>query len=313
VLKPLEQFTSLPATNTPLPQENLNEGLQHLKKAFAVIDSFPELKGAGVVLRLLPESEYMLRDSSHASGLKTWVVADATFPEPADNRTWWERWNGIVLGCGGAAISWGGVVLTSGTVVSSFGATTPLMVLNVTGALASTAQCGLAVAKEHSSDFQKFTEGEDGYLIDYADVALDMIGLAGGVVNAINLVKNGGQVLNNYKYVKELQDVEAKGKLLKTLAKIEKQHGELKYVREAVAKLIQAEKVLDPQGRKLSNNILKKSLPFITKHANRQALGTIADSFNIAIGLASSYYGGVGQKSFGFVKISIAFLQEQLQ
>jgi LysM repeat protein len=312
VLKPAEIFTSEVAARVPAPTDDLGPGLAELKKAFAVIDSFPELKGTGVVLRFPPEASHILRESDHPSGLKTWVVADATLPEPADPRSWWERWNGVVLGCGGAAIGWGSVALSLGAVVPSFGTSTPLLVINITGASASSLQCALAVAKETNEHFQKFAESEDGYLLDYADVALDLIGIAGGVANAMNILKNGGKVLDNYKYVK-LLNTERKGKLLKTLARIEKQQGELKYVRDAVANLIKAEKVFDPVGRTLSNNILKRSLPFITKQVTKESRGTIADSLGIAIGLASSYYGGVGPSSFGYVKLVVSILQEQLE
>jgi len=311
VRSPIEMTNSLPVCRIPQPTDNLGDATAAIKGILSEVDNEPTIRGAAVVLRFENGQTYLLRNSSHKSGLQTAVVADITTPVPADERSWWERWNGVVLNCGGAAVSWTAVGLSLTTVVPSLGGSTPLLVLSVTSATATSAQCGLAVAKESSSEFQDYVQSPDGQWVNVADVALDLISLAGGVSGAIGAVKSGGTLFKTSKYAKML-DAERKGKVLKTLQRIEQQEKDLKYFRAALDRLKAAGKVADPAGRGISNNLLKRGLPYMTKSLKKETLSKLGDTVASATSTVSSYYGGVGSRNLGIVKVTITLLQERI-
>lgn len=307
---PTEIFASEPVCRVPDPLENIGPASAAMNKILTKVDTDPELKGAGVVIKFPSGQTFQLRQSNHRSGLETVVVAEISMPEPADQRSWWERWNGVVLNCGGAAISWAAVGLSTAAEVPSLGSATPLVVLSYTSAVATTAQCTLAVAKETNSDFREYVE-TDGQWIDYADIALDAISLAGGVGGAINAVRSSSTLIATRKYAKYL-NAQRKGKLLKTLQKIEKHDKDLVYFRNALQKLKATGKVADPAGRGISNNLLKRTLPYVTNSLRKETIAGIGDAVSGAAATTSSYYGGVGPKNLGLVKVSISILQENI-
>ena len=301
---------TLRQSETPSPTENLLAATTALENIKTEVDKIPELKGCSIILQFPDGKLFQLRTSNHSSGLETHLVAKLEIPEPADEESWWDRWNGVILNCGGAAISWAGLAAASAAEVPSMGGATPLVILAYTSATATTVQCGLAIAKESSTDFQEFLETEDGKYVDYADVALDAISLAGGVGSAIALVKTG-KLLKTAKYGKMLNETR-KGKLIKILQRIEQQEKDLKYFREAVAKLVQSGKVADPAGRVISNNILRRSMPFITQSLKLESLAQLAELIGASAAVASSFYGGSGPRNLGLVKVTIQLLQERV-
>ena len=308
---PITAAASPPVLANATPTADLSPAISEFKKVLAEIDNNEELRGSGLVLQFPSGQTYQLRESNHASGLETIVVARIETAEPADERSWWERWNGVVLNCGGAAISWGGVVLTAAAEVPSVGAATPLFVVAVTSATATTAQCGLAIAKETNEDFERYLQTEDGNWVNQADVVLDVASLAGGVTGAIAALKSGGQLMKTSRYAKYL-DAERKGKLLKTLQRIEKQEQDLQYFRQALERLKSSGKVLDPANRGVSNNLLNRAMPFVTRSLRQETLGHLATMISAAAATTSSYYGGSGSQNLGLVKVTISVLQERI-
>jgi hypothetical protein len=280
-----------------------------MKRIFDSVDAIPQLRDAGVAIRFPGGEPLLLRDSDHKSGLDTYVMAEVS---AADTRTWWERWNGVVLNCGGATLSWGSVVLSSAAELPSAGASTPLVVLTYSAAMATSAQCGLAIAKETSTGFQEFVKGPNGKVVDVADIVLDVISLAGGIAAAANVVRSGSALLSTSKYAAELEQL-PKGQLLKQLDRLEKAQKDVGYLRELFDRTIQLEKVADPAARKLSSNLLKRALPLITSQLKNELIRGLSDTISSAMSTASSYYGGVGIRNLGALRlIRILIYQEPI-
>jgi hypothetical protein len=275
------------------------------------VDRYPELKGAGVVLQLPVGEALCLREPDHASGLDTYVHAQVMIASPVDQRTWWERWNGVVLNCGGAVISWVGVGASALAEVPTAGTSTVLLVVSYTSAGATTAQCGLAIAKETSDDFKEYVEGPNGEWVNYADIILDVISLAGGVAGGIAAVKDGGALLKTSRYASALEKL-PKGQLLKQLEKLEKLEKDMGYFRTALDKLIKAKKVADPAARRVSSNLLKRALPFITSSLKKEMAANLSNVIGSAMSTVSSYYGGAGSKGWGLVRIIVRIYQESV-
>jgi hypothetical protein len=286
-------------------------GYQACQKILDAVDAMPELKGAGVVLQVPGGDAIELRSPDHQSGFATYVHAQITFAQPGDERTWWQRWNGVVLNCGGAAISWFGVGASGLAEIPSVGTSTPLLVVSITAATATSAQCGLAIAKETSPEFQEYVQSADGQWINILDITLDVISLAGGVAGAVAAVRSGGALLKTSKYASQLEKL-PKGQLLKYLEKVEKVEKDLGYFRSALDKAIKAGKVADPVSRKISNNLLKRALPIMTKSLKREVYASLANVVGQALSTFSSYYGGVGSKGWGLVRIVINIYQESI-
>ncbi len=301
--RPAAFFSSEPVCRVPSPVDNIVPASDAIKAILTEVDKSPELRGAAVVLQFPGKQTYQLRKSQHASGLETVVVAEIEIAEPADERSWWERWNGVVLNCGGAVVSWGSLGFSLAAEVPSLGTSTPLVVMSAMSAASTTAQCGLSVAAETNEDFQNFIQSEDGHYVEMADVVLDFISLAGGVGGAVAAVRSGGKLMNTSKYAKYLT-AEGKGRLLKSLTRLEKAEKDLVYFREAVKKLVKSEKI--------SNNIIKRSLPMITSSLNKEKLSVIGDVVAYAASVTSSYHGGVGPSGYGAVKVLVSVLQERI-
>ncbi len=276
------------------------------------IDKYPELTGAGAILSLPGSLPILVRDSDHATGLRTYVEITLKINTslPPVERTWWQRWNGVILNCGGAVVSWGGVVVSAGAAVPTAGTSTALMVVSYGSAVATTAQCGLAVAKETSDDFAEFIQTEDGQIINTLDIALDIVSLA-GVAGGINALKSGGKILTTSKYAAHLNKV-PKGKLIKHLKRLEKAEADISYFKTAVNQLVKSGKVANPAKRTLSNNLLKRSLPYITNTLKKEKIAALADGISSSMAVISSSYGGVGSLGSGVVKYSIKILQESV-
>lgn len=277
------------------------------------IDKRSELKGAGVILHLPESDPILVRESDHASQLGTYVkiIVEVKTSMPPLERSWWQRWNGVILNCGGAVVSWGAVALSSAAEVPSVGAATPLVVLSWTAATATTAQCGLAIAKESSDDFAEYIQSDDGEWINTADIVLDIVSLAGGISGAKNAISSGSKLLSKSKYAAQLGKV-PKGSLMKHLQRLEKLDADISYFNGAVKQLVATGKVADPAARGLSNNIVKRALPMITKSLNKEMLAGLGDAISGTMATISSSYGGAGSENFGLVKTTIQFLQDPL-
>ena len=286
----------------PPPTAGMQEAAKSINKILEIVDSNPELKGAAVVLEFSGGQKFHLRASNHKSELTTVVHAKVAVPEPADEAIWWDRWSGVVLNCGGVAISGAGIVVGAMAEIPTVGASTVLLVASYTSASATAIQCGLAIGKMSSDDFVEHIQSPEGDWINQADIILDILSLAGGVAGAATALRTGGKVLNASKHAKLLKDQVVKGKLLKTLEKLEKLEKDLEYFRKAVDKLVKSGKVVDPAKRGISNNIIKRAMPYITKSLNREIFSSIADVIAVSVATVSSYYGGVGSKEGGVVK-----------
>ena len=270
-----------------------------MSRIFSAVDAVPQLNGSGVAVRFSGGEPMLVRDSTHQSGLKTYVVVEVA---TADTRTWWERWNGVVLNCGGAALSWGGVALSSAAEPLTAGASTPVVILTYGAATASSAQCGMAIAKETSPSFQEFVKGPNGKYVDTADIILDVISLAGGVAVAVKAVRGGSMILKTSKYAAELEEL-PKGQLLKQLERMEKAQQDMGYLRELFDRTVELGKISDPAARKFSNNLLKRALPIITQQLRGEALRGLGDTIGGTLATMSSYYGGVGQHNLGALRL----------
>ncbi|MCB9917397.1 MAG: hypothetical protein H6832_03245 [Planctomycetes bacterium] len=290
-------------------ERDVAAGQSVLDKIFREVDSSPELKGAGIVLVLPGAEPLQCRKSDHPSTLETWVVFELQVTGPEAERTWWESWNGIILNCGGAAISWAGVGLSAAAEIPSAGTSTAVLVVSYAAATATTTQCGLAIAKETSDDFGEYVQSADGQWINSLDMALDVVSLFGGAAGAVKAVKGGSRLLKTSKYANELSKI-PKGTLLKQLERLKKLDEDLSYFRAAVDQAIRSRKVLDPAARVFSNNLLKRTLPFITKSLQREKLASLADVVATAFSTTSSYYGGVGSEARGLVKTTIRVFQQ---
>jgi hypothetical protein len=297
--------------NQPSQLEGDEAGRKAVKMILDAVDQTTELKGAGVLLKFPIGDGLLLREPAHASGLATIVLADIKLTQPAGQITWWQKWNGVVLNCGGAAISWVGVGASAAAELPSAGTSTVLLVASYAGATATTAQCGLAVAKVSSEDFQEYVESKDGQWINTADILLDVVSLAGGIAGAVSAVRGGEALLKTSRYAEELEKL-PKGKLLKMLERIEAAEKDLGYFREALDKAIKTDKIADPAGRVLSNNLLKRALPLMTKSLRKEVFSSLANVVGQALSTWSSYYGGVGSKSLGIVNITISVFQDSI-
>ena len=283
-----------------------------VEKIISAVDGVEELNGSGIVLQVPGNDPLLLTPPSHPSGLDTYVVATVE-PSAAvqQEQSWWDRWNGIVLNCGGAAISWGGVGVEALAEPLTLGGVTPLMVLNIAGATATSAQCGLAVAKMSSNDFAEYIQGPDGQWINTADVLLDVVSLVGGVAGAAQAIRSGSKLLKASKYAAVLEG-SSKGTLVKKLAQLEKMEGDVEYIRKLFGVALKKGLVQDPVGRLFSNNLLKRALPLIVKQLRGEVIAGLASVIGQAISTASSAYGGSGSRNLGLVKITIQILQESI-
>jgi hypothetical protein len=295
----------------PSPRGGDEAGRRALNTILDAVDQNAELKGACVVLKFPIGDALWLRESAHASGLATIVLADIQLSQPAQQQTWWDKWNGVVLNCGGAAISWVGVGASAAAEIPSVGTSTILLYASVVGATSTTAQCGLAVAKVSSEDFQEYVQSKDGQWINTADIVLDVISLGGGLAGAVSAVRGGGALLKVSRYAEELEKL-PKGKLLKMLVRLEKTEKELDYFRQGLAKAIKMGKVADPASRGISANLLKRALPIMTSSLKKEVISSLASVVGQALSTWSSYYGGVGSKNLGIVRIVISILQESI-
>jgi hypothetical protein len=286
-------------------------GRRSLNQITAAVDRVPELRGAGVILQVPGGQPIQIRPSNHASGLDTYVLAKISVVAPQAEEGWWDRWNGVVLNCGGAAVSWLGVAASGAAEIPSAGASTPITVAAYVSATTTSAQCGLAIAKESSDDFRDYVKGPDGQWVNYADMLLDVISLAGGTAGAVAAVKDGGKAYKLSKYASELDKL-PKGQILKSLERLEKAQQDLGYFRRALAEAIATEKVADPAGRAISNNLLKRALPIVTKSLRMEVLSALGSEISLAISTVSSGYGGVGSKGWGVVKVTIEVLQQPI-
>jgi hypothetical protein len=200
----------------------------------------------------------------------------------------------MAAGAVATAVSCGATPLTAG-------AATPVCVASWVGTGATATQCGLAVAKETSTEFAEYVESDDGDWINYADLALDLLSLGVGVASLPGVLKSGSKMMKTSKYAKFLQNAD-KGKLTKVLRKVEKLHSDLgnlsKYLDRGLEIANPANKTL------LTNNIIKRMLPHMTKQLRRDRLEFLTASLSFALTSFSSLQGGVGSREWGLLKLS---------
>jgi hypothetical protein len=270
-----------------------------MQKICLSVDSVPELQGAGVAIQFIGSDPIFIRESSHKSSLPTYVVVQVSAEN--EGESWWGHWNGIILNCGGFLLSAGSSVVSTAGELPSLGAATPVMLLSYSATVATEVQCGLAIAKE-TDWFQQIVKGPNGEIVDYADVVLDVISLFGGIADAYEAVKAGSKALEASKYANELTNV-SKSDLVKTLGRLEKAQKNVSYLREIFENTIKEGKVLDEAGRGISNNLLKRALPFITSQIRKEIISKLMTDISYAMSLVASGYGGVGPHGLGLIKV----------
>ena len=308
------RFSSNETTTEESPPEVIARGV--IKDIANAIDKVPDLKDAGILMQLPDSPPILLRSSNHFSRLKTYVLIKVVSPSQKDKSSWWDKYNGVLLNCGAAVASWAGVIFGAGASIPSAGSSISITLLTLGSAAATTAQCGLAITKTSSEKFSEWLETSDGEWINILDIALDIASLAGGIKSAILVVKNGSALIKRSRYAKYLQQI-PKGTLLKTLGKMEKSGKDISFFRESVEQLSKNSQIIqkiDPANissiKGLTNNIFKRSLPYIAKQIDTEKVVMLSDSIATSLSGLSSYYGGVGSKNLGVIKVFISVYQE---
>jgi hypothetical protein len=263
------------------------------------VDEVEELKGAGILLEIEGATPLLLRESEHKSGLATYVRVEAALSSVAQ-KSWWDQWSGVVLNCGATAAGAVATAVSCGATPFTAGAAAPVCVASWVGTTATGAQCGLAVAKETSPEFAEYIKSDDGEWINYADLALDVISLGVGVASLPGALKSGSKLLKTSKYTKYLKNAD-KGKLTKVMAKME---GDLGNLTKYLDKGMKGVKGANPAAKTaLTNNIIKRMLPHVTKQLKRDQLEFLSSSISFALTSAASNQGGVGSKGWGVLKL----------
>ena len=282
---------------------------------FDAVDAVAELRGAGVIVQFDNKHSQRLRPSNHESELETFVVLR---PEAAisaaeirgDNRSWWDRHSEVVMSCGGASLAWASVGISAAAEGITLGASTIPMFLSYGAATGSSVQCAVAVKKELDPGFAQYLESDEGRWYNAVDIILDVISMADGVNSVRELVK-AGKIWKDGKIVGELNEV-SKGKLLKLVDRLEKNGEDLTYFRQTVEEFTKKGKISDPAGRGISNNILKRALPYLTRQIALKKLATIAKAISTVAAAVSSQQGGPGSMRFGVIRFTVRILQERI-
>lgn len=297
----VEGITAGPPTNLR-PANRDQTGELALKRATAAIDSIPELKGAGLILRTPGLVDVALRESDHASDVDTYVIAIITGPE---GKTWWMKWGDVVLNCGGAVVSTGGLVAAAAGEIPSAGLDTPVTIVEAGVTSAAWGSCGLAVAKSTNENFAEYVETDDGKWVRYTDVILDIIGLADGVGGAVKLLKESDQVLKTTKYVKFLNSGR-KGALIKNMEKLEKAGEDLTYLDELLQAAAKENEGVTLARSEWGNNLIRRSLVTVTAKLPYQKLSVLSRQLSDALTLISSTKGGAIHITVNIVQYTIA-------
>lgn len=272
-----------------------------VRRVCQAVDAYPELKGAGIVLRLQGQKDFVLRGPAHVSGVDTYVVAEI---QGAAAKSWWSHWGDVVISCGGATVSSVGLGFSIAAEGPSLGASTPVTVLAYSATVAGWGQCGLATAQANSERFDEWVKSDDGRSVRYGEVVLDLIALGDGVAGAKELLETS-KVLKTSGYANFLQG-ERKGRLVKDLAQLEKAGKDLTYLNELLGAAIK-EKGLGTAGREWSNNVIRRALTVVTTTLEAKRRILVAK----AIGDALTAY-GTSTSTTGAVNVVVTVMQKTI-
>ena len=265
------------------------------------VDMVPPLRGAGIVLVLPAVEPLLLRNAPWVDACQTWIRLSVEIPVASRVRSesWWNRWSDSAITCGAAAFGVGATALACGATPFTAGASAPVCIASWVGTSASGAQCVLATTKVLSDDFAAYVETEDGRWINHVDVSLDLISLGVGVASVPNALKSTSSVYRMSRYSRYLSRVD-KGKLVKTMARVEGLLGEMPEIRRMFEMGL---KVSNPAGkRQLTNNIVKRMLPKVRSEIRRRTLQDLSAIIGATLSSVSSARGGVGSESWGILR-----------
>ena len=179
------------------------------------------------------------------------------------------------------------------------GASAPVCIASWVGTSASSAQCVLATTKVLSDDFASYLETEEGHWINYVDISLDLISLGVGVASVPNALRSTSSVYRMSRYSRHLSRVD-KGKLVKTLARVEGLLGDMPEIRRMFEMGL---KLTNPAGKtQLTNNIIKRMLPKVRHEIRRRTLQDLSAIIGATLSSVGSVRGGVGSESWGVLR-----------
>ena len=265
------------------------------------VDMVPPLTGAGIVLEFPGVDPLLLRNTRSADGYETWVRLTVELPVPArpESLGFWDRWSDSAITCGATLFGAGATALSCGATPFTAGASTPVCVASWVGTSASGAQCVMATAKVLSDDFAEYVESDDGHWVNYVDISLDLISLGVGVASLPNALKSTSNVYRMSKYSRYLSRVE-KGKLMKTMKRVEELLGEMPEIRNMFEKGL---RLANPAGKtELTNNIIKRMLPRVRYELRRRTVQDLSAIISATLSSVGSTRGGVGSESWGLLK-----------
>ncbi len=292
-------------TSAPVAKVTKLDGMRAIDSILKAIDGDKDLSGAGVILEMAGAEPLRIRESDHPSGKPTDVIVKMSFATANKDNSWWTKWSGAVLNCGGTALGVVGTAVSCTAAPVTGGLSAPACYLSVVGTVGSATQCSLAVAKATNEEFAEYVQTEDGKWIDNVDIGLDLMSLGLGVGMLKSAVKSGSSALKASKYASLLGKTD-KGKLLKTLEKLEKLQAEYGDLR----KLLERGVVLKNPAKKaqLTNNIIRRMLPLTTKQINRELVESLSTVIGTVLSIQSSHSEGVIGKLEG-LKIEIEVQQ----
>lgn len=276
---------------------------------FTHIDSTEELRGAGIELVLPSSDPITLRQPTRKDGgLSTWVRIIVPLSEVGQQaKSLWQTYKGAFINCGAMFGSGVGAILSCSATKFTAGASLPVCVTMWTGTVASGAQCGLALSKSWSPAFEEYLKTDDGQWVNYVDIGLDILSLGAAAATLPSALKSGSKLLEASKYYRYMSQVD-KGKLIKTMTRIEAIHEEMANLRKMFEVGL---KISNPAGKTtLTNNIVKRMMPLVFKELSRQKIAHLSGMIATALtGLASSE-GGIGDESWGVIRnVSIEIYQ----